>query len=51
MLNPKCKLSRRPVFTFILPGGIHPSAPVSYATVYDVLHLHTVSWPYSTATR
>jgi len=36
-------LSRRPVFTFSLPGGkFVPLSPVSYATGYDILYLHTL---------
>jgi len=41
-----------PVSTFRLPeGNFAPLPPVSYVTGYDVLFLHTVSCPYSTATR
>jgi len=32
-------------------GQFAPLPPVSYITGYDVLYLHTVSCPYSTATR
>jgi len=40
------------VFTFRLPGGhFAPLPPVSYVTGYDMLFLHAVSCPYSTATR
>jgi len=52
MLKPKCKFSGRPAFTFSLPGGqFAPLPPVSYATGYDILYLHAVSYPYSIATR
>jgi len=52
MLKPKYKLSGRLDFTLSLPGGQFARlSPVSYATGYDILYLHTVSCPYSTATR
>jgi len=52
MLKPKYKLSGRPVFAFSLTGGqFVPLSPVSYATGYDMLYLHTARCPYSTATR
>jgi len=52
MLKPKYKFSERPVFTFSLPGGIFALLlPVSYATGCDIIYLHAVSYPYSTATR
>jgi len=51
MLKQKYKLSGRPLFTFSLPGDNFAPDPVSYATGYDMLYLHTVSCPYSTATR
>jgi len=52
MVKPKCKLSGRPVFTFSLPGRQFARMfPVSYASGYDILYLHTVSCPYSSATR
>jgi len=52
MLTPKYQLCRRPVFIFSLPGGQFALvSPVSYATGYDILYLHTLSCSYSTATR
>jgi len=52
MLKLRYKLNGGPVCTFSLPGvAIRPSAPVSYAIGYDILYLHAVSCPYSTATR
>jgi len=52
MLKPKYKFSGRPAFTFNLPGGqFTPLPSVSYTTCYDILYLHAVSYPYSTATR
>jgi len=52
MLKPKYKLSGRQFFTCSLPGGqLAPLSPVSYATGCDILYLHAVSCPYSTATR
>jgi len=52
MLKPKYKFSERPVFTFSFPGGIFALLlPVSYATGCDIIYLHAVSYPYSTATR
>jgi len=52
MLKPIYTFSGRPTFTFSLPGGqFAPLPPVSYATGYDMLYLHAVSYPYSTATR
>jgi len=52
MLKPKYQLSGRPFFTFSLPEGkFAPLPPVSYATGYDILHLHKLSCSYPTATR
>jgi len=55
MLKPKYKTSEGSVFTFSLPDGgggtICSSAPIRYATGYNILYFHTVSCPYSTAIR
>jgi len=52
ILKPKYKVSGGPVFTFSLPGGNSPFCPQSLnVSGYDILYLHTVSCPYSTATR
>jgi len=52
MLILKYKFSRRPAFTISLPGG--QFAPLSHHLRhcgYDILYLHAVNYPYSTATR
>ena len=48
MLTQKYKLSGRPVLHLACQGAIRSSAP---SHGYDILYLHIVSCPYSTATR
>jgi len=49
--KPKYKLSGVRCLHLACRGGIRHSGPVSYVTGYDILYLHAVSCPYSTATR
>jgi len=50
--NTKTEVKWGPVFTFNLSGWLFvPLSPISYVTGCEILYLHAVSYPYSTATR
>ena len=51
ILKSKYRLSGGPFFTFSLGGQFAPLPLVNYITVYDILYLHGVNCPNSTATR